>query len=67
LFTVYAYRIIGTALGWRTPAIGHDGQRLQSPFAADLFFLFRSTGSKQTLNGLFYVKSQSSFLVTFEG
>jgi hypothetical protein len=23
--------------------------------AADLFFLFRSTGSKQTLNGLFYV------------
>ncbi len=39
--------------------------------AADLFFLFRSTGSKQTLNGLFYVFSrfrlvnrdyQSSFL-----
>jgi len=27
--------------------------RLQSPFATDLFFLFRSTGSKQTLNGLF--------------
>ena len=25
----------------------------QSPFATDLFFLYRSTGSKQTLNGLF--------------
>ena len=28
----------------------------QSPFATDLFFLYRSTGSKQTLNGLFYMK-----------
>ena len=25
----------------------------QSPFATDLFFFLRSTGSKQTLNGLF--------------
>jgi len=27
----------------------------QSPFATDLFFFLRSTGSKQTLNGLFYI------------
>jgi len=27
----------------------------QSPFATDLFLLFGSTGSKQTLNGLFYL------------
>jgi len=27
----------------------------QSPFATDLFLLFGSTDSKQTLNGLFYL------------
>jgi len=34
---------------WDIHAVGVS----QSPFATDLFFLFRSTGSKQTLNGLF--------------
>ncbi|HEU5164634.1 MAG TPA: hypothetical protein VFU29_03795, partial [Chitinophagaceae bacterium] len=32
--------------------VRHEARR-QSPFATDLFFLYRSTGSKQTPNGLF--------------
>lgn len=35
---------------------------LQSPFATDLFLSFGSTGSKQTLNGLFYVYFRSKNL-----
>jgi hypothetical protein len=48
----------------------------RSPFATDLFlkspfleggsFDLRSTGSKQTLNGLFYVICQSSFFFSFQ-
>src|SRR5687768_11043823 len=30
----------------------------QSPFATDLFFFLRSTGSKQTLNGLFLFRTK---------
>jgi hypothetical protein len=37
--------------------VRHEPRR-QSPFATDLFFLFRSTGSKQTLNGLFYIRTE---------
>jgi hypothetical protein len=35
---------------------GTRTKALQSPFATDLFLFLGSTGSKQTLNGLFYVK-----------
>jgi hypothetical protein len=36
--------------------VRHEPRR-QSPFATDLFFFFRSTGSKQTLNGLFLFRT----------
>jgi hypothetical protein len=37
----------------------------QSPFATDLFLFLGSTGSKQTLNGLFYVNAPELFSITF--
>jgi hypothetical protein len=37
--------------------VRHEPRR-QSPFATDLFFLYRSTGSKQTLNGLFLFRTK---------
>lgn len=40
---------------------GATGTGRQSPFATDLFLSIGSTGSKQTLNGLFYVYQPELF------
>jgi len=39
----------------------------QSPFATDLFLSIGSTGSKQTLNGLFYVYQPELFFPALAG
>ena len=63
-------------LGHTSRSAFKSGTRCQSPFATDLFLSIGSTGSKQTLNGLFYVllptlneqeitDCQSSFLLKF--
>jgi hypothetical protein len=61
--SIYACKVIGTFFDMVT-GVTLSLSKSQSPFSHRPFPFWGSTGSKQTLNGLFYVISQSSFFPT---